>query len=200
LLTLLRGRNLLLLSVGYFSLNYFEYIFFYWIYYYFGEVRHMSGEDSAFYTTALLLTMMAAMPFGGWLSDRMRRRWGVHSRRAVAAGGMALSAILLCVGINAHRDLTIVFLLSLALGCAAAAEGPFWASAIDAAGADPGAASGIMNGIGNAGGMIAPVLTPFLAQRVGWNAGLYFASGVVLLGAASWVLTAGPDQDRAASG
>jgi MFS family permease len=191
-LRLLGRPDLLLLSLGYFALNYFEYIFFYWIYYYFGEVKHMPGQTGAIYTTILLLTMMAAAPLGGLLADVLGHRWGVlRSRRVVAGGGMAASALLLYLGVNAHADGLIVFLLSLALGCASAAEGPFWSSAADAGGPDAGAATGVMNGIGNVGGLIAPVLTPYLAERAGWSAGLYFASGVVLVGAGVWIFFRG---------
>lgn len=196
---LLANRNLLLLSVGYFTLNYFEYIFFYWIYYYFGEVRHLGRDQSAIYTTVLLLTMMVMMPLGGWVADRLTPRWGAHvSRRRVAVAGMALSALFLYLGIQITNTLTMVTLLSLALGLTASAEGPFWASAIDAGGRQAGAAGGLLNGVGNVGGLLAPTLTPYLAERFGWTYGLHFASLMVLLGAASWFLTR-PMQDLSLS-
>jgi len=151
------NRNLLLLTVGYFTLNYFEYIFFDWIYYYFGEVRRLGRDMSAIYTTVLLLTMMVMMPLGGWLADRPIPRWGLHvSRRRVAVAGMTLSALLLYLGINITDTLAMVALLSLA----ASAEGPFWASAIDAGGRQAGAAGGLLNSVGNFGGLLAPTLTP----------------------------------------
>jgi len=133
--------------------------------------------------------MMVMMPLGGWLADRLIPRWGPHlSRRRVAVAGMALSALLLYLGINITNTLTMVALLSLALGLAASAEGPFWASAIDAGGRQAGAAGGLLNSVGNFGGRLAPTLTPYLAQRFGWTYGLHFGSLMVLLGAASWFL------------
>ena len=63
----------------------------------------------------------------------------------------------------------------------------FWASAIDAGGGQSGAASGIMNGVGNLGGLVAPVLTPYIAQRAGWTWALLFGSLVVLAGALAWL-------------
>ncbi len=186
---LLANRNLLLLTVGYFTLNYFEYIFFYWIYYYFGEVRGLGRDMSAIYTTVLLLTMMVMMPLGGWLADRLIPHWGPQvSRRRVAVAGMVLSALLLYLGINITHTLTMVALLSLALGLAASSEGPFWASAIDAGGRQAGAAGGLLNSVGNFGGLLAPTLTPYLAERFGWTYGLHFGGLMVLLGAASWFL------------
>ncbi len=185
--SLLANQNLRWLSLSYFSLNYFEYIFFYWIYYYFGQIRRVRQSESAIYTSVLLLAMMVAMPAAGWFSDRLIPRLGVErSRRWTAVVGMALSAALLSLGINAGTGWLMVALLALALGLAASAEGPSWASAIDAGGENAGAASGVMNGIGNLGGLLAPVLTPFVAQRAGWSAGLYLGSAIVLVGALAW--------------
>lgn len=185
---LFSDRNLMLLSFSYFSLNYFEYIFFYWIYYYFGEIRRVSPSESAIYTSVLLLSMMVAMPAAGWFSDRLIPLLGRNrSRRYTAVGGMALSAGLLYLGTNAAAGWWMVALLALALGCAASAEGPSWATAIEAGGEHAGAASGIMNGIGNIGGLLAPVVTPFVAQRAGWAAGLYVGSAVVFVGALAWL-------------
>ncbi len=124
---------------------------------------------------------------GGWVSDRLIPLWGLKAaRRNVAAGGMVLSAVLLYIGTNVDRVIPMVVLLSLAMGFAMSAEGPFWASAIEAGSGQSGAASGIMNGMGNVGGLLAPVLTPYIAKHAGWSWGLYFGSFVVLAGAMSW--------------
>jgi len=184
---LLKNRNVFLLSAGYFALNYFEYIFFYWIYYYFGEIRKVGASRSAIYTTVLLVVMMVMLPLGGWVSDRLIPHLGpLPARRTVAVAGMVLSAALLYLGTNIITGPLMVALLSPAIGLAATAEGPFWAAAIDTAGNHVGAAGGIMNGVGNVGGLLAPVLTPYIASRAGWPWGLYSGSSIVLAGAAVW--------------
>lgn len=185
--SLLKDRNILLLTAGYFALNYFEYIFFYWMYYYFGEIRKVGASHSAIYTTVLLLVMMVMLPLGGWASDRLIPRFGcMPACRTVAVAGMLLSAVLLYVGTNITAGLLMLALLSLALGLAATAEGPFWAALIDSGGRHVGVAGGIMNGIGNLGGLLAPVLTPYIASSAGWSWGLYFGSFVVVAGAVTW--------------
>jgi len=184
---LFKSRNILLLTAGYFALNYFEYIFFYWMYYYFGEIRKVGASQSAIYTTILLLVMMVMLPLGGWVSDRLVPRLGsTPAYRIVAVAGMVLSAALLYLGTNLVTGFLMVALLSLALGLAATSEGPFWAALIDAGGGHVGWAGGIMNGIGNVGGLLAPVLTPFIAQSAGWSWSLGFGSFIVLLGALTW--------------
>jgi sugar phosphate permease len=186
---LLADRHLLLLTASYFGLNYFEYIFYYWIYYYFGEIRHMGKDQSAVATTALFITMAVMTPLGGWMSDLMTARFGrSKGARIVAMGSMALSALLLYVGASGLGVVATVALLSLAVGFSMAPEGTFWSTAIHMGGKQVGAACGIMNCGGNVGGMLAPILTPIIAQRFGWSGGLYFASGVVLLGMLTWLL------------
>src|SRR5262249_6729629 len=81
-----------------------------------------------------------------------------------------------------------VALLSLAFGCAASSEGPFWATAIEISGPQAGAACGIFNTGGNIGGMLAPVVTPLIASRFGWAGGLNFGSLMVLIGMLIWLL------------
>ena len=45
-----------------------------------------------------------------------------------------------------------------------------------------GAACGILNTGGNAGGFFAPVITPYIAARAGWQWGLYSGSLMAILG------------------
>ena len=184
---LLRDRNIILLTLSYFCLNYFEYIFFYWIYYYFGEIRHMGKDESAVYVSILMITTAVMTPLGGVVADRLVRRYGLTvGRRIVPLIGMPLSAVCLIAGAGGWGTMATVTLLSLAFGFSATAEGPSWATAVDLGGTQAGAAGGIMNTGGNAGGLLAPILTPWLARFFGWSGGLYFGSFVVLLGVGAW--------------
>jgi ACS family glucarate transporter-like MFS transporter len=180
-LQLARNRNLAVLTIGYFCVNYFEYIFFYWIYYYFGQVRHFTPTQSARFTSILFVAMVVMTPLGGWISDHtaLGRKW-------VAIGGMTLSAVLLYAGASGAGVAATVAMLSLSLGFAAAAEGPFWSTAIEVSGDDVGAACGILNTGGNLGGMLAPTITPLIAQYFGWAGGLYFGCLIVILSAVTW--------------
>jgi dipeptide/tripeptide permease len=40
---------------------------------------------------------------------------------------------------------------------------------------------------GNLGGLFAPVVTVYVAQRYGWNAGFLVASSACLIGVALWL-------------
>src|SRR6185503_3498140 len=176
---LLTNKNLLLLTLGYFTVCYFQYIFFYWIYYYLGEIRHVSVSRSAVYTTTLFLTFGSMMSIGGWISDRVASSYGRKvGYRIVGAGGLGLSAVLLYAGVNTTDTTAAVALMSLALGCSAVSDVTFWAAAIDVAGKEVGSACGIVNTGGNIGGLIAPITSPLIAASLGWSAALYFGSAM----------------------
>src|SRR5262249_55760385 len=155
-------------------LGYFQFIFFYWIYYYFGEVRHFGSTESARYTTLIFIIMGIMMPAGGWISDRLTRSYGAKfGRRVVPMVGLTLGAILLYLGTIVQGTAVAVIALSFATGFASWCEGPFWASTIQVADKQVGAACGILNTGGNVGGFLAPICTPYIAARAGWSWGLY---------------------------
>ena len=63
-------------------------------------------------------------------------------------------------------------------------------------GKQSGFAGGLMNFGGNLGGMISPVLTPWLASFIGWPVALSLTAGLGLCGAALWL---GVDASAAAA-
>ena len=86
---LLSNRNMRWLIAGFAALDYYEYIFFYWLFYYLGEVRKLSADDTALYTTLPFLAWVLMMPLGGWLADRLVARHGVkQGLRWVAIGAL----------------------------------------------------------------------------------------------------------------
>ena len=184
---LLNNSSMRWLIAGFAALDYYEYIFFYWLYYYLGEVRKLSPDDTAIYTTLPFLAWVVMMPLGGWLADRLVSRHGIKlGLRWVAITAQLISVLGLAIAINVADVNVLVALLSLAFGCAAVADVVFWAAVINIAGAQAGAAGGLMNTGGNFGGAIAPFLTPLIASHYGWSAGLYVGAFVALIGVVAW--------------
>ena len=185
---LLRNRSLRWLTVGYFMIDYFEYIFFYWIYYYLREVRHLGAGESAVYTTVLFSAWVVITPVGGWVADRMTRRFGTHQGlRWFGMSTLAASAVLLCIGANASETWMAVACMSLALGLTSCSDVAFWTATIGISGKEVGAACAIMNTGGNAGGFLAPIVTPLIAASFGWAAALYFGSLVAVAALLTWI-------------
>jgi ACS family D-galactonate transporter-like MFS transporter len=184
-----RNKNLLLLTSSYAAVGYFQYLFFYWMHYYFETVLRLGAHESRFYSSIPPLAMALAMPLGGWISDRIETAFSWRAARAgLAIVTMASSAGLLLLGTLAVDVFWIVTWLSLALGVLGMAEGPFWVTAIEVGRRGGGLSAGIFNTGGNAGGILAPVVTPWISETLGfgWQTGIAVGSAVCLVGAALW--------------
>jgi MFS family permease len=187
-LKLLKNRSLVLLTLSYAAIGYFEYLFFFWTEYYFHEVLHLETNRSRLYATVLNLAMALGMFTGGWLSDRLLAPWGHRwGRAAVPIGGMLLSAALLGAGILVREPWAVVVCFSLALAAGGACEGPCWATALELGGRRGGTAAGIFNTGGNAGGLLAPIVTPWVSEHWGWPWGIALGGLACLLGVGLWL-------------
>jgi MFS family permease len=187
-LSLFRNRSLVLLTVSYAAVGYFEYLFYFWTEYYFADVLHLGKGQSRLYATLLNLAMAAGMMLGGLVSDRLVRRWGLRAgRAAVPVGGLLISAAFLGVGIVVKEPELIVGCFAVAMACAGACEGPCWATAVELGGRDGGTAAGVFNTGGNLGGLVAPVLTPWVSARYGWPWGIALGAAACLLAVLFWL-------------
>ncbi len=187
---LVRHKNLILLTASYAAVGYFQYLFFYWMHHYFSEVLKLGEDQSRFYASIPPLAMALGMPLGGFLSDRILASFGWRAARpGLACAAMCASALLLWVGVRASEPTWIVTWLSLALGVLGMAEGPFWVTAVEVGGARGGLSAAIFNTGGNAGGILAPMATPFISDDLGfgWQVGISVGSVVCLAGAACWL-------------
>jgi ACS family glucarate transporter-like MFS transporter len=184
---LLRNRSLMFLTLAYALVGYFQYLFFYWAQYYFEQIRHVSKDTSRLYTSLLTLAMGVGMLVGGRLSDMLQRRshhW--RARAVIPVTGLIVSAVLVVPGILSEDPVVTLVCFVLAMGGVGAGEGAYWTLAVDLGRERGGTAAAILNTGGNAGGLLAPVVTPYLSDLVGWQAGFGVASVVCLLGAVCW--------------
>jgi MFS transporter, ACS family, D-galactonate transporter len=184
---LLRNRSLVCLTLSYAAVGYFEYLFNFWMHYYFEDVLHLGAARSRYYAGILFLAQAAGMAGGGWLADRAQSRYGLRLGRAlVPIGGMLGSAGFLILGLLAAEPGWIVLWFALAMAAIGACEGPFWTTAIELGGARGGTAAGICNTGGNAGGLLAPIVTPWVSGIWGWAAGISLGSLVCVVGVCLW--------------
>ncbi len=185
---LLQNRSLLLLTLSYGAVNYFQYLFFYWMNYYFQTVLKLPGSRSRAYAAIPPLAMAVGMPLGGWLTDRLEEAFGPRrGRKIVPMAGMLSGAGLLILGVLARDPAWIVTWFALALGAVGTAEGAFWVTAIELGRRRGGSSAAILNTGGNAGGMLAPVLTPWIGELCGWGYAVGLGALISLLGVLLWV-------------
>src|SRR5439155_19690879 len=144
--------------------------------------------ESRNYATVLYLAMAAGMFLGGWLADYLALAWGRRrGRAAVVVGGMLSGAALLGAGLLATQPGWIAFWFALALASVGATEGPMWATALELGGRRGATAAGIFNTGGNAGGVLAPIVTPFVSKAYGWPWGIGLGSLVCVAGTCLWL-------------
>lgn len=183
-----RQKSLALLTLSYAAVGYFQYLFFYWLHYYFDSVLHMDKEQSRFYAGLPNLAMAIGMPIGGWFTGWVERNWGQKHRVWVPGIGMFLSSLCLAGGITSHAPGWIVGWFTASLGILGVCEAAFWTTAVGLGGQKGGGTSAaIMNTGGNAIGLLAPMVTPLVSQRLGWTWGIGFGGLIGILGALCWL-------------
>jgi ACS family glucarate transporter-like MFS transporter len=186
--TILGSKEVLLVSLSYFSFSYSANIFFTWFFPYLKTVRHLDLKSSAFFGMLPFLAMAICSPLGGWISDILTKHYGKRTGRCgIPVVCIGLSALFIALG-------TLVAdarLASIVLACGAGAlylsQSSFWSVTADIAGHSAGTVSGVMNMLGQFGGVVAPSLTPWLAREFGWSAAFLVAAGLGVMSSLVWL-------------
>jgi MFS family permease len=180
--------GMVLLALSYGAVSYVQYLFFYWIEFYFLNVLKLTPEASRGSAFVITLSMALGMAAGGLMSDRVCRRlghrWGC---RLVAFTGMGLCAGFSLLGIATANPTFITCWFSLALGSLGLCEGIFWTTAPRLEPRNGALACALLNTSGNGIGLLAPIVTPIIGQRFGWNSAIVVACVVCAAGGSLWL-------------
>lgn len=175
------------LVASYTCLGYVAYIYMSWFYLYLVNVRGFGLLRGAWFASTPFVAMAVLCPLGGWVTDRLATARGIdQGRRSVGAAGMGLAALAVVLGAYSNSPLQAILLLSLGAGFLYFTVGAYWSCTSDLSKAHAGTLSGIMNTGANLGGSLSPLLTPWLAERIGWAGALGVAALVALAGALMW--------------
>lgn len=187
-LGLFRNRSLVLATLSYGALGYVQYLFFYWVEYYFGTVLKLPAAESREAAFTVTIAMAVGMACGGGVSDVLCRRLGFRwGSRSVALAGMGLSAVFSLLGASTADPPAVTVWFALALGSLGLCEGIFWTTAPVLEPRHGGLACALLNTGGNGVGMLAPVVTPLLGQRYGWDAAVVVACVICAAGGLLWL-------------
>jgi sugar phosphate permease len=184
----LADRNVLLLTLSYFSMNYVFYIFFNWFFIYLVRERGLASLEGGL--LAMIPTLVGAVgaAIGGFWCDAVSRRNGIRRGcRLPPLACLPVVALLLWAGAAADDTYLAVALLALGFGGTQLTEGAYWSAATAIGGRHTATATGIMNTGGNAVGGVGALLVPFLADRFGWTAALSTGSVMAIIAAALWL-------------
>ena len=188
--TVIRNRQVQLLTLGYFCVNYLFYFFFNWLFVYLIENRGFKLLEGGWYASIPWMAGAVGAVYGGWLCDRLWKRLGARrSCRYLGAAGVGVAAVLLLAAGWAPHPLAAVALLSLCLAAEQFTDGIYWAAAISVAGRRASAACGLMNTGGNLSGGVVALVVPLVVDRFGWPAALATGSAFALVAAALWLVT-----------
>ncbi len=182
------SKEVLALTLSYFSFGYVAWIFFSWFFIYLAKVRGLDLKVSAFYSTLPFLAMAACSPLGGAISDKLTKRYGKRAGRCgIAVFGLLLTAVFLAFGSQVHSARLASVVLAGGAGALYLSQSSFWSVTADIASGSSGSVSGFMNMGNQLGGALTASLTPFLASRFGWTTSFFVAAGLSVLGATAWL-------------
>lgn len=185
---LVAKRGLWMLTFSYLLQGYISYVFVFWFFHYLVEVRHFSTLESSWLATMPWLLTIVTTPLGGLISDRLVRRLGYPwGRRLLPMLALVVAGGLLIWGARIDDAYAAIVVLTICQGLVMSVEGPFWASMIEIAGEDAGAAGGILNTGGNIGGTLSASITPLIATPFGWDVAFGVAAGLAVVGGLLWL-------------
>jgi ACS family glucarate transporter-like MFS transporter len=183
-----RDRSIWMLLISYALQGYVTYVFYTWFYLYIVAVRGFDVQRAGFWASAPFIAVALMTPLGGLASDKLPSmagtRWG---RRLAVFLGTGSAGVFLFAGARIQHASTAVILLGLAAGGTAFAIVNWWATVNEMSPTNSGTLAGVMNTAGNIGGVISPILTPWIATRFGWISALDFAAAVILCAGACWL-------------
>lgn len=185
---LLRNVNILALTFSYFFFGYVAWIFFSWFFLYMARVRGLDLRLSSIFTMFPFIAMTVCCIAGGWLSDRLVRRYGPRlGRCGLGMVSLLLTALFLVLGSQAASAQTAGVILAGGAGALYLAQSCFWSVTADIAGPHSGIVAGVMNMGAQAGGAVTATLTPLIALHFGWPTSFAVAAALALCGALAWL-------------
>jgi ACS family D-galactonate transporter-like MFS transporter len=191
---LLRQRKVVGLVLGFFGYNYCFYLLLYWLPSYFSAL-HLDQMHSILYTSVPWLVATATdVLIGGWLVDRLIKQGHTETlvRQTVLIGGTVLGLAL--AGAMSTRSPTVaVFWISIALGGLAAAAPVGWSvTSLIAPRNSVGKVAGILNFGNQVAGVVAPIVTGYLAGPHNDFGGAFaVAAAFLVLGVCAYIFLLG---------
>jgi ACS family glucarate transporter-like MFS transporter len=195
---ILGSRDVWALTVSYFAFGYVSYIFFTWFFIYLNRVRGLDLKSSAIFGMLPFLAMATFSPLGGYISDRLTKRYGRRvGRCGVSMVSMALAAGFIVFAMRAQDARVASIVLAGGAGALYLSTSCFWSVTADIAGRSAGSVSGVMNMGNQIGGTVTASLTPVLASVFGWPSSFLVAAALCVVGSLAWLLV---DPHRVLSG
>lgn len=185
---ILRDRNVIAMTISYFTYGYAAYIFFTWFFIYLNDVRGLNLKTSSYYGMLPFIAMAIASPVGGIASDRLVKARGQRIGRTwIAAASMLAAAAFIALGVEVRDARFASLILAGGAGALYLSQSAFWTVTSDIGGTSAGSVSGVMNMGNQIGGTITASLSPLIAEHFGWTASFLSVAAVCVVGAIAWL-------------
>jgi ACS family glucarate transporter-like MFS transporter len=183
----LRTPGIWFLCLMYFTQTYGFNLYVTWLPTYLQHERQLHGVRLGVLAGLPLLLSVPADLFGGMLTDRLSRTFGLRLGRClVGFGSLAAAGIFLFCGALTPGVLSAV-LIALAAASSNFLLGASWGACADIAGDHAATVSAAMNTSGQIGGVLSPIAFALLTRTSGsWAAPLYLTAALYLAGAGCW--------------
>lgn len=167
---IIKSRSLWLMCVNQWGGNVGWVFLVTWLPRYLYEVHHAPLVQRGWMAAIPLWCGWVGMLTGGWLSDRIVRRFGLRWRTGTICAGRLLgaAAYLSCLLHPSAWMITIAF--AVVAFSADVSNPPSWAYKMDVGGRHVGSIHGWANMWGNLGAAMSPMLLQFVIRDYGWDA------------------------------
>lgn len=191
----LKQRKIWGLGIGFAAYNYSFYLFLTWLPGYLEKQMHMTVLKSGWYTVMpWLIATITDVFVGGWLVDRLIKqgRDPTRVRKTVLVIGMLLGLAVIGAAFTQNPNWAVVW-ISISLGGLAFAATICWSiPSLIAPRGTVGSVGSVMNFLGNISGIIAPIVTGFIADATGqFSVAFAVAAAVLVVGIISFVFLLG---------
>ncbi|MDE3199588.1 MAG: MFS transporter, partial [Acidobacteriota bacterium] len=133
------SRQILTLTLSYFSFGYVAWVFFSWFYIYLVQVRGLDTKTSAFFSMLPFLAMTVCCLVGGAISDWLTQRYGVRlGRSGLGALSLGATSIFLALGARVENAYTAGIVLAGGAGALYLSQSCFWSVSADVGGRHSG--------------------------------------------------------------
>jgi MFS family permease len=187
---LLRQRNVLLLCIAYMPNCATFYFCITWLPTYLIKRHGFEKAELGLVAALPLALSIATQFFGGYLSDRIARRFGLAAgRRIPAAVGYTLAALCIFAASAATQPVTAAVLIAFAAATCMLTTAPSWSTCIDIGREHSATVGATMNTAGQIAAIASAPVVGYSVKLLGdWNMPFKLLGGLFLVGAVCWLL------------
>jgi MFS transporter, ACS family, glucarate transporter len=139
------------------------------------------------------LPLLVSVPgdlFGGTLSDKLCKKYGMWVGRCLV-GAVSYALVALCLFIAASSGTPVVAAIAIAIGTGFTmlTLGPAWSTCIEIARNHAGVVGAVMNTAAQIAAIILPLVIGYSVQWFNnWDFPIYMLAGMFVLGTVCWLL------------